>query len=205
MKAKMDRERSGPVNPSDEAARHTDQFLGYEVLPQLARRTVETFVRERRVIAPPEMPHDSPLHQPSACFVSIKTDYGDLRGCIGTIEPAYPSLVEELIANAISAATRDPRFPPVTVPELPRLRLSVDVLSAPEPAQREDLDPDNYGLIVTDEQGRQRGLLLPAIEGVKTVEQQVSIAARKAGLRPDAALRLYRFRVQRFSEQPNTA
>ena len=205
MKAKMDRERSGPVNPSDEAARHIDQFFGYEVLPQLARRTVETFVCERRAIAPPEVSTDSPLYQPAACFVSIKTDYGDLRGCIGTIEPTYPTLVAELIANAISAATRDPRFPPITAAELSHLHFSVDVLSAPEPARREDLDPEIYGVIVTDEEGRQRGLLLPAIEGVETVEQQVSIAARKAGLRMDAALKLYRFRVQRFSERPNTA
>src|ERR1041384_5292583 len=186
MKAKLDKERPAPTNPSACAARHTDQLCDYEMLPQLARRTVDTYVRERRVIASPEFPPESPLHQPAACFVSIKTDDGDLRGCIGTIEPVYPTLAEELIANAISAATRDPRFPPVQVAELPHLCFSVDVLAAPESAELEDLDPENYGVIVTDETGRQRGLLLPAIEGVETVMQQVSIAARKAGLRPDS-------------------
>ena len=205
MKAKMDREQAGPGQPTGEVAQHYARFLGYEDLPQFARQAVETFVRERRVMALPELNTDSPLQQPAACFVSIKTERGDLRGCIGTIEPTYPSLAAELIANAISAATRDPRFPPVTAAELPYLRYSVDVLAMPEPAQLEDLDPEIYGLIVTDEEGRQRGLLLPAIEGVETVAQQVSIAARKAGLRPDQAHRFYRFRVQRFSEQSDLA
>lgn len=202
MKAKMDRERSVPADPDSAAA---DAMLGYDDLPRLARQTVEAYVRERRVIAPPPLPANSRLRHPAACFVSIKTEYGELRGCIGTIEPTQPTLVEELIANAVNAATRDPRFLPVTPTELPHLRFSVDVLSAPEPARLEDLDPDTYGVIVTDEAERQRGLLLPAIEGVESVAQQVSIAARKAGLHPDAPHRLYRFRVQRFSEQPETA
>ncbi len=179
--------------------------LDYHDLPRLARQTVETLVKERRVLAPPALPEGSPLGQPAACFVSIKTDQSDLRGCIGTIEPTQPTLVEELIANAVSAATRDPRFLPITAAETPHLRFSVDVLSPPEPAELQDLDPATYGVVVTDERGRRRGLLLPAIEGVETVGQQVSIAARKAGLRPDAPIKLYRFRVQRFSEQPETA
>jgi AmmeMemoRadiSam system protein A len=202
MKAKMDRERSVPADIDSAAA---DVMLGYDDLPRLARQTVETYAREGRVIAPPRVLADSPLSHPAACFVSIKTDYGDLRGCIGTIEPTQPTIVEELIANAVSAATRDPRFLPITPTELPHLRFSVDVLSAPEPARLEDLDPSTYGLIVTDQAERQRGLLLPAIEGVESVAQQVSIATRKAGLHPDAPHRLYRFRVRRFSEQPETA
>ena len=202
MKAKMDRERSEPGDTDRAAA---DAMLSCDDLPRLARQTVETFVCERLVIAPPPLPADSPLIYPAACFVSIKTEYGELRGCIGTIEPVQPTLVEELIANAINAATRDPRFLPVAPAELPHLRFSVDVLDAPEPTRLEDLDPDIFGVIVTDETERQRGLLLPAIEGVETVEQQVSIAARKAGLQPRAVHRLYRFRVQRFSEQPETA
>jgi AmmeMemoRadiSam system protein A len=204
MKAKRDIDRHASnaqtnTAPPGEGARDNVE------LPRLARQTVETFVREGQVIAPPTVHEESPLRQPAACFVSIKTDHGDLRGCIGTIEPTYPSLAEELIANAVSAATHDPRFMPITAAELPHLRFSVDVLSAPEPARLEDLDPSIYGVIVTDEAGRQRGLLLPAIEGVETVGQQVAIAARKAGLRPDAALKLYRFRVKRFNEQPETA
>lgn len=203
-KAKLDRERAVPAAPTD-APESVEETRAYAELPRLARRTVETFVREGRVVELPQASDESLLREPSACFVSIKTEEGDLRGCIGTIEPTRPSLAEELIANAISAATRDPRFLPVTPDELPHLRFSVDVLSAPEPARLEDLDPTTYGVIVTDESGRQRGLLLPAIEGVETVAQQVAIAARKAGLRPDAALKLYRFRVKRFNERPETA
>jgi len=176
-----------------------------EELPALARRAVETFVREKAIIAPPANA-SALLKQRAACFVSLKTLDGDLRGCIGTIEPVKNSLAEELIANAISAATRDPRFPPVNAAEFPSLRYSVDVLHAPEPAEFEDLDPSTYGVIVEDEAGAHRGLLLPDIRGVETARQQVDIAARKAGIAPGAALKLSRFRVERFREpaRPNT-
>ena len=140
------------------------------------------------------------LRSRSACFVSLKTRDGDLRGCIGTIEPAKQSLAEELVANAINAATRDPRFAPVAEHELPELIYSVDVLEAPEPATLEELDPLTYGVIVEDDSGLARGLLLPAIEGVDTVQKQVDIAARKAGIPPGTTLKLSRFKVHRYSE-----
>jgi AmmeMemoRadiSam system protein A/AmmeMemoRadiSam system protein B len=167
-----------------------------EELPRLARGAVEAYVKEGTVIkAPP-----GKFLGRAACFVSIKTRQGHLRGCIGTIEPTKNSLAEELIANAISAATRDPRFPPISREELPHLRYSVDVLSTPEPTSFEELDPSTYGVIVEDEQGVRRGLLLPDIEGVETASQQVEIAARKAGIPMDAPLKLSRFRVERFGE-----
>ncbi len=146
------------------------------------------------------MPSSLPatLHRPAACFVSIKTNGVDLRGCIGTIEPAHKTLAAEIIANAANAATRDPRFPPVAVAELPYLRYSVDVLSEPEPAQLDELDPKIYGVIVEDESGLRRGLLLPDLEGISTVDQQIAVAARKAGIPHTAPLRLFRFRVERF-------
>jgi AmmeMemoRadiSam system protein A/AmmeMemoRadiSam system protein B len=169
-------------------------------LPALARRAVETFVRTGKQISTPE-DASGILTARAACFVSIKTRNGDLRGCIGTIEPVKPTLVEELIMNAISAATRDPRFEPVAPSELTNLRYSVDVLSAPEPATFEDLDPALYGVIVEDESGSYRGLLLPDIAGVDTAVKQVDIAARKAGIPQDKPLKLSRFRVQRFSER----
>ncbi|HEV2707639.1 MAG TPA: AmmeMemoRadiSam system protein A [Pyrinomonadaceae bacterium] len=175
-----------------------------EAIPALARRAVETFVRERRLAEVQQTPEssdaDSLLQQPSACFVTIKTLSGDLRGCIGTIEPDRPTLAEEIVANAISAATRDPRFPPVAADELDGLRYSVDVLMKPEPTRFEDLDPAQYGVIVENETGTRRGLLLPAIAGIETVAQQVQIAARKAGISPADSLRFQRFRVRRFSE-----
>ncbi|MBV9959075.1 MAG: AmmeMemoRadiSam system protein A [Acidobacteria bacterium] len=167
-----------------------------ESLPALARLATETFIREGRQIKPPAISTGTR----AACFVSIKTMSGDLRGCIGTIEPVKDSLEEELIANAINAATRDPRFPPVSTAELTDLRYSVDVLSEPEPTRFEELDPKVYGVIVEDEHGLRRGLLLPDIEGVETAAQQVSIAARKAGIDPNAPLKLFRFCVERFRE-----
>lgn len=169
-------------------------------LPALARRAVETFVLERRIISPTPAAPSSLLNQRFACFVSLKTAERELRGCIGTVEPERDSLAEEIIANAISAATRDPRFPPVSPDELPFLRYSVDVLETPEPALLEDLDPAVFGVIVTDHLGLRRGLLLPDIEGIETAGQQIQIAARKAGIAAHESLRLLRFRARRFSE-----
>src|SRR6185503_17878931 len=119
---------------------------------------------------------------------------------VGTIEPVKDNLAEELIANAINAATRDPRFDPVSAEELGKLRYSVDVLGATEPADFADLDPKTYGVIVEDESGKLRGLLLPDIPGVETAAQQVEIAARKAGIAAGAPVKLSRFRVDRYRE-----
>jgi len=168
-------------------------------LPALARRTIETFITTGTIISPPE-PLSDLLSARAGCFVSIKTRAGDLRGCIGTIEPVRDMLAEELIANAISAATRDPRFPPVRPDELPRLKYSVDVLSAPEPCTMNDLDPKTYGVIVEDESGGQRGLLLPNLEGIDTATRQVEITSRKAGIASGTPVRLFRFRAERYSE-----
>ena len=123
-----------------------------------------------------------------------------MRGCIGTIEPARETLAEEVVANAISAATNDPRFDPVKAAELSNLRYSVDVLFPAEPAEMKDLDPAIYGVIVEDESGSRRGLLLPDIQGIDNAEQQVEIAARKAGIGRDERMRLWRFKVERFGE-----
>jgi len=171
-----------------------------EDLPALARRAVETFARTGKQISVPQDAVEI-LGARAACFVSIKTRDGSLRGCIGTIEPMKDTLGEELVANAISAATRDPRFAPVAESELANLKYSVDILSAPEPASVADLNPAVYGVIVEDESGLSRGLLLPDIEGVDTAEQQVNIAARKAGIMPGTPLKLSRFRVDRFREK----
>jgi AmmeMemoRadiSam system protein A len=168
-----------------------------EEITALARRAVEAFVSAGEILkAPADL-----LTERAACFVSIKTDEGDLRGCIGTIEPTQASLAEEIIANAISAATRDPRFPPVNESELSHLRYSVDVLYEPEPTTFDELDPKTYGVIVEDIRGTRRGLLLPDIEGVETARQQVEIAARKAGIPQGAPIKLLRFRVERFREK----
>ena len=166
----------------------------------LARAAVEIFVLERRVIEPESSHRTSLLSRPSACFVCIKTHGRDLRGCIGTVEPEKSTLAEEVIVNAIKAATRDPRFKPLSGDEIPSMRYSVDVLGSLEPAEFEDLDPAVFGVVVAERSGSRRGLLLPAIEGIRTAAQQVSVAARKAGIEPGAPISFYRFRTQRFSE-----
>lgn len=153
-------------------------------------------MREQRVIDPPaELPPE--LRRRAGVFVSIKKD-GVLRGCIGTYLPTRENLAAEIIANAIKAATEDPRFPPVRPEELPRLKVSVDVLSPPEPCTEADLDPKRYGVIV--EKGWRLGLLLPDLEGVDTAEEQLRIAKMKAGIPPDESCKIYRFTVERHVE-----
>ncbi len=193
-----------PQSSSEPAERATDKVpnplaTASGSVPALARQVIETFVTTGDVLPAPENPSEL-LTQRAACFVSIKTRDGDLRGCIGTIEPEKDTLAEELIANAISAATRDPRFPPVRADELPGLKYSVDVLSQPEQVRLDDLDPHVYGVIVEDQSGVRRGLLLPNLEGIDTAARQVEIASRKAGIAPGAKVKLLRFRADRYSE-----
>jgi AmmeMemoRadiSam system protein A len=167
--------------------------------PALAREAVEAFVRSGDVLDSTPAAQGF-LGARAPCFVCLKTSDGDLRGCIGTIEPSKESLAEEIVANAISAATSDPRFDPVSPAELANLRYSVDVLFPAEPAEMKDLDPKVFGVIVEDESGSRRGLLLPDIPGVDNPEQQVEIAARKAGIRRGEPITLSRFKVERFRE-----
>jgi MEMO1 family protein len=167
-------------------------------LPSLARQAVENFVRNGSEIKAGENLSVF-LRSRAPCFVCLKTLEGDLRGCIGTIEPAKDTLAEEIITNAISAATRDPRFSEVTEEELADLSYSVDVLLPAERSEMADLDPATYGVIVEDIEGR-RGLLLPDIPGIENAQQQVEIASRKAGIPPGASVKLSRFKVQRFRE-----
>lgn len=168
---------------------------------RLARLTVLRLLRgEALPLSGTEIDADAELWSGErACFVSIKKTDGDLRGCIGTILPTQPGLDREIVANAVSASTRDPRFPPMKEPELAHVVFSVDVLSAPEPvADIDALDPRVWGVIVA--KGARRGVLLPDLEGVDSARQQLEIAARKAGLQNwDGAL-IERFRVDRYAE-----
>ena len=169
---------------------------GIEMSPlvKLARETVETYVKEGKTPKPEELTPE--MRQRAGVFVSIHK-LGGLRGCIGTFEPTQPNVAEETIANAISSATRDPRFPAIAPNELGDLSYSVDVLSAPEPVDSQDqLDPKKYGVIV--ESGFRRGLLLPDLEGVDTVDYQIEICRQKAGIAPDEPIKLYRFEVKRY-------
>lgn len=173
-----------------EARRERESFL-----VRLARRRLESYVRGER--GKPDVGEVPPaFRKPGGVFVSIKKD-GMLRGCIGTILPTRDSVVEEVLENAVSAGTRDPRFAPVRPEELDELEYSVDVLGEPEPVDGPDeLDPKKYGVIVS--RGRRAGLLLPDLEGIDTVEEQVAIARQKAGIGPEEAVKLERFTVTRY-------
>ena len=163
---------------------------------RLARQSLESYiVSKEKISVPADVPAEM-LNTRAGAFVSLHKE-GRLRGCIGTIGPVQDNVAEEIIENAISASTRDPRFDPVTIDELPGLEYSVDVLGETEPIDSpEELDVKRYGVIVT--KGMKRGLLLPNLDGVDTVEEQLRIAKRKAGLSPDEqGCMLERFEVVR--------
>lgn len=163
----------------------------------LARKSLETFVREGRLIKLPEGLPEELLQKSSGVFVSLKKD-GKLRGCIGTVTGVRSCLGEEIMENAVSAGTRDPRFPEVREEELEEIVYSVDVLTEPCTVDsEEELDAEKHGVIVRN--GWRQGLLLPDLEGVDTVEEQISIARRKAGIGPEEPVELKRFEVVRHS------
>lgn len=168
-----------------------------DFLVLLAKRTIEDYLRSGKVISPPSRIPEV-FQKKAGTFVSLHKK-GKLRGCIGTYLPTQDNLANEIIKNAISAATQDPRFPPVDTSEIRDLEISVDVLSKPEPVKSQrELDPKKYGVIVS--KGWQKGLLLPDLEGVDTVEQQLEIAKQKAGLggTPVEQLEIQRFTVTRY-------
>jgi AmmeMemoRadiSam system protein A len=171
-------------------------------LVKLARDTIESYVRRKKVVdMPPEKELTPEMKQRAGVFVSIKKG-GQLRGCIGTIEPCEQNVAQEIIRNAVSAATRDPRFPPISPDELEDLDVSVDVLTAPEPIESlEDLDPKRYGIIVQSlENPSKRGLLLPDLPGIETAEEQFHhTKVYKAGISgDDEPILIYRFEVLRY-------
>lgn len=160
-----------------------------------ARMVLENYVLSR---SNPDLPPDMEnlLHERAGVFVSLKK-HGQLRGCIGTFMPVYENLAQEIRNNAVSAGQKDPRFAPVEASELPSLVYSVDILSPPEPCSREDLDPKRYGVIVSS--GSRRGLLLPDLEGVDTVDEQLNIALQKGGISPREKYSIQRFEVKRYT------
>ena len=166
-------------------------------LVQLARQTIENYARGGKPVqAPADLPPE--MQGRAGTFVSLHDKTGALRGCIGTGWPNLFEVTQEVIHNAISAATRDPRFSPVKPKELDGLNVKVDVLTEPEPISGlDELAPTRYGVIV--DSGGRRGLLLPDLEGVDTVEHQVEIACRKAGIGLDEPKTMYRFEVRRYT------
>ncbi len=175
--------------------------MSAEAYVELAKTAVAYSVRTGNVLPEKEYPKDIPdemKEKRAGAFVSIH-ERGELRGCIGTFLPCYSCIAEEVARNAREASLHDPRFSAITEDELCDLEISVDILSEPEPVSSvEELDEKKYGVIVTD--GVRRGLLLPDLEGVDSVREQLYIAKRKAGIAPDKEVSVMRFTVERHSE-----
>lgn len=179
-----------------EKARIIREKREQESLPvRWARMNLEAHIKKQAVPKIPEEMKELCGTQAGA-FVSLKK-HGQLRGCIGTIMPAYRDLAEEIASNALAAGTGDPRFTAVEIYELEDLVYSVDILGQAESCSQEELDPRKYGVIVS--QGGKRGLLLPDLEGVDTVEEQLTIAKQKAGIAKDEKCSIMRFEVKRFT------
>ena len=163
---------------------------------RLARESLRYFMEHAAVMPVPSGDLPPELANRAGVFVSLKKN-GQLRGCIGTILPTQSSAAKEIIRNAVSAATEDPRFEPVEPAELAELEVSVDILGNPERVDSLDkLDPRRYGVIVRH--GGRSGVLLPDLEGIDSASEQVAIACRKAGIYPDQTVELYRFEVVRY-------
>jgi MEMO1 family protein len=189
-----------------QADSNKDAREGADPYVALARAAVRAFVeRSERLewnafrAALPSDVRERLEKDKAGAFVSLHR-FGDLRGCIGTITATQRDLAHEIIHSAVEACSEDPRFEPVTLPELGELDVKVDIL---HPAHKvnglADLDAQRYGVIV--QSGWKRGLLLPALEGVDTPEQQVSIAMRKGGIAPSEKIELYRFEVERHEDK----
>jgi AmmeMemoRadiSam system protein A len=170
-------------------------------LVQLARASIQSYVREGQELEPPQE-LSAEMQRRAGAFVTIRR-HGQLRGCIGTIQPTCDNVAEEVIRNAIAAATRDPRFSPLSRSELADLEVKVDVLGEPELVSGpEELEPKRYGLIVQSvSHSWKRGLLLPDLEGINTVEKQVFWTRHhKAGITdPDEPVEMFRFEVKRYT------
>ncbi|WP_034447696.1 AmmeMemoRadiSam system protein A [Butyrivibrio sp. AE2032] len=185
----------------------TEKMAASDIYVRLARLSIERYVRERKRLSIPDDLYqlakdgediDQLLNKKAGAFVSLHK-YGSLRGCIGTILPTTGSIAQEIANNAIKAAVSDPRFDLVSEDELPFLEINVDVLGDPEDIEsKEQLDVKRYGVIVSTSDGR-RGLLLPDLEGVDTVDYQVAIAMQKGGISPDEKYYLQRFEVVRHT------
>ncbi len=167
-------------------------------LVNLARSAVEKFVKSGEIILPPPSFTSEYINIRAGVFVCIKNK-GQLRGCIGTIEPTRHNIVEEVIHNAIAAAVNDYRFLPISSEELSDLSYTLDILEKPEPVIKlEELDPKKFGVIVS--KGLRKGVLLPNLQGVDDVSEQLRIAREKAGISPYETAKVEKFAVKRFSE-----
>jgi AmmeMemoRadiSam system protein A len=172
-----------------------NRVISKDELVNLAKKTIENYIIKEEIIKVPENVSEEITKNKAGVFVSLHK-FGELRGCIGTFLPTKESIAEEIIRNAIAAATEDYRFNRVTEEVLKYLEINVDVLSEPVPVESiDELDAKKYGVIVYS--GIKRGLLLPDIEGVDTVEQQINIARQKGSIEPNEEITIEKFEVVR--------
>ena len=164
----------------------------------LAKNAVEAFIKNGEIIKPPKNLPPEIVKKQAGVFVSLHQKNGKLRGCIGTFLPTQKNVAREIIRNAV-AATDDPRFPPLSIDELESLKYKVDVLSDLENAQKKDLNPKKYGLLITGPDNR-RGLLLPDLPGIKSAENQIKYCRLKAGIEPKEPVKYQIFTVTRHEE-----
>lgn len=166
----------------------------------LAREAVDQFIKERKILTPPADLPEQILSERAGVFVSIYNGE-ELRGCIGTYLPDKENIAEEIIANAIAAATEDYRFAPITPEELSELKYSVYILDEPQKIKDIfELDPKKYGILIKSETGRS-GLLLPDLPGIDTTEEQLSAAAKKCGANPQKEkIAIWKFGVKKYEE-----
>lgn len=171
---------------------------------QLARHAVETFIKEGKIITPSKNLPKEFFKKRAGAFVSIykkENNQKKLRGCIGTFLPTQKNLAQEIIKNAIAAATQDWRFLPIKKEELKNLIYSVDILEKPEKVKNiDELDPQKYGIIVISQDGRS-GLLLPNLEGINSIQDQILIALQKAGISPTEEFSIFKFKTHRYQEE----
>jgi len=182
-------------------------------LVTLAKSAVENYIKNKTIISPPKDLPTEFLERKAGVFVTLEKN-GELRGCIGTYLPIRENIAQEVIHNAISAATKDSRFPPVQIEELPYLSYTVYILSEPELVKDiSELDPKKYGIIVRNIPSPlnnkenvakdyfipKTGVLLPDLNGIDTIEKQILIACYKAGIDPEKeTILIYKFTVERY-------
>ncbi len=168
-------------------------------LVELARQALVTTIGEGQTFVPTAELRAQFAH-PAPVFVTLRANDGELRGCIGTITATQKTLADEVAAESVAAATRDPRFPPVSPAEIAGLHIEVSVLSPAEPVESlAQLDPAQYGVIVVRQRDGRRGLLLPGIPSITTAAEQVTMARRKAWIGDDEPVALYRFRTAKYT------
>ena len=179
---------------AEKRKKHIERVSNEDVYVRLARESLTHYLIEGKLMDLPSYVSEEMINNKRGVFVSLKK-FGALRGCIGTIFPVTESIAEEIMRNAIEAGEGDPRFSAVSEGELEDIIFSVDVLTEPIEASIEELNPKKYGVVVRS--GRKSGLLLPDLEGVNTVEEQISIVLNKASISPNEKYSIEKFEVIR--------